>query len=101
MYLEMRVNSTIYIVVLSLSRVRLFATPWTAVCQASLSFTVSPSLPKFLSIEFGDAIQPSHPVLSPSPPAFNLSQHESFPISQFFPSGGQILELQLQHQSFQ
>ena len=24
----------------------------------------------------GDAIQPSHPLLSPSPPAFNLSQHE-------------------------
>ena len=25
----------------------------------------------------GDAIQPSHPPLSPSPPAFNLSQHQS------------------------
>ena len=25
----------------------------------------------------GDAIQPSHPLLSPSPPAFNLSQHQS------------------------
>ena len=24
----------------------------------------------------GDAIQPSHPVLSPSPPAFNISQHQ-------------------------
>ena len=24
----------------------------------------------------GDAIQPSHPLLSPSPPAFNLSQHQ-------------------------
>ena len=28
-----------------------------------------------------DTIQSSHPVLSPSPPAFNLSQHESFPMS--------------------
>jgi len=38
----------------------------------------------------GDAIQPSHPLLSPSPPAFNLSQHQgSFQISQFFTSGGQ------------
>ena len=34
-----------------LSRVRLFATPWTTVCQASLSFTVSQSLLKLMSIE--------------------------------------------------
>ena len=27
----------------------------------------------------GDAIQPSHPLLSPSPPAFNLSQHQGLP----------------------
>ena len=37
----------------------------------------------------GDIIQPSHPLSSPSPPAFNLSQHQSFPRSQFFTSGGQ------------
>ena len=37
-----------------------------------------------------DAIQPSHPLLSPSPPAFNLSQQcDSFPVSQIFTSGGQ------------
>ena len=39
------------VVVQSLSRVRLFATPWTAACQASLSFTISPSLLKLTSIE--------------------------------------------------
>ena len=39
------------IVVQSLSCVRLFATPWTAVCQASLSFTISWSLLKLMSIE--------------------------------------------------
>ena len=40
----------------------------------------------------GDAVQPSHPLSSPSPPAFNLSQHSgSFPISQFFTSGGQCI----------
>ena len=39
----------------------------------------------------GDAIQPSHPVSSPSPPAFNLSQNQSFPMSQFFASGGQSI----------
>ena len=38
----------------------------------------------------GDAIQPSHPLLSPSPPAFNLFQHQSlFPVSQLFSSRGQ------------
>ena len=35
-----------------------------------------------------DAIQPSHHPLLASPPAFNLSQHQSFPMSQFFASGG-------------
>ena len=46
-----------------------------------------------------DAIQPSHPLLSPSSPAFNLSQHRYFAMSQFFTSGGQVFELQ--HQSMQ
>ena len=37
-----------------------------------------------------DAIQPAHPLLSPSPPAPNPSQHQSlFPISQLFTWGGQ------------
>ena len=31
-----------------------------------------------------DAIQPSHPLSSPSPPAHNPSQHQSLPISQLF-----------------
>ena len=39
--------------------------------------------------QVGDAIQPSHPLSSPSPPALNLSQHQSFPVSQFCKSGGQ------------
>ena len=39
------------IVVQSLSHVWLFVTPWTSVCQASLSFTISQSLFKFMSIE--------------------------------------------------
>ena len=34
-----------------LSHVQLFATPWTAACQASLSFTISQSLRKFMSME--------------------------------------------------
>ena len=50
----------------------------------------------------GDAIQPSHPLLSPSPPAFNLSQHQG--LFQWVSSSHQVakvLKLQLQHQSFQ
>ena len=39
------------IVVQSLSRVQLFATPWTAACQVSLSFTISRSLCTLMSIE--------------------------------------------------
>ena len=39
----------------------------------------------------GDAIQPSHPLLSPSPPAPNPSQHQSFPVSQLFTWGGQSI----------
>ena len=39
--------------------------------------------------QVGDAIQTSRPVLSPSPPAFNLSQHQAlFLMGQFFASGG-------------
>ena len=36
----------------SLSHVRLFTTPWTAACQASLSFTISQSLLKLMSVEW-------------------------------------------------
>ena len=61
----------------SLSHVQLFVTPWTTICQASLSITNSRSPPKPMSIE-SDAIQPSYPLLSPSPPAPNLSQHQVF-----------------------
>ena len=50
----------------------------------------------------GDAIQPSHPLSSPYPPALNLSQHQS--LFQWVSSShemAQVLELQLQRQSFQ
>ena len=42
--------------------------------------------------QVSDTIQPSHPLPSPSPPAFNLSQNQDFfPMSQFFASGGQSI----------
>ena len=36
----------------------------------------------------GDAIQPSHSLSPPSPPALSLLQHQSFPVSRLFASGG-------------
>ena len=72
----------------SLRHVRLFVTPWTAVRQASLSITNSQSLLKLHWVS--NAIQPSHPLSSPSPPAFSLfSASGSFPVCQFFALGGQ------------
>ena len=50
----------------------------------------------------GDAIHPSHPLSSPSPPALNPSQHQS--LFKWVSSSHQVakvLEFQLQHQSFQ
>ena len=49
-----------------------------------------------------DAIQPSHPLLSPSPPAFNLCQHQGlFKWVSSSHQANKVLEFQLQHQSFQ
>ena len=56
----------IFVVVQLLSHVQLFVTPWTAACQASLSFTISRSLLKLMSVE---SVMPSsyltlcHPLL--------------------------------------
>ena len=48
----------------------------------------------------GDTIQPSHPLSSPSPPAFNLSQHQG--LFKWVSSLHQVAKvLELQHQSFQ
>ena len=69
-------------------------------------FPVHPQLPEFTQTpvhHISDAIQPSHPLSSPSPPAFNLSQHQG--LFQWVSSSHQvakvIMEFQLQHQSFQ
>ena len=49
-----------------------------------------------------DAVQPSHPLLSPSPPAFNLFQHQGlFKWVSSLHQVAKVLEFQLQHQSFQ
>ena len=58
----------------SLSHVQLFATPWTAACQASLSFTISQSLLKPMSIE---AVRPSNHL---------ILHHHPLLLSSIFPS---------------
>ena len=77
-----------------LSGVLLFATPWTTACQASLSFTISQSLPKFMSW-VSDAIQPYH-LCCPL-----LLLPLVFPSSRVFSSDQVAKVLELQHQSFQ
>ena len=82
----------------SLSSVRPFVTPWTAACQASLSFTISWSLLRFMSVMLSNHLILFHPLLLlPSIfPSISLFQGVS--------SSNQVakvLELQLQCQSFQ
>ena len=83
----------------SLSHVWLFLTPWTAVHQASPSITNSWSLLKLMSIE---SLISSDPLSTPSPPSFNLSQHQDlFKWVSFLHQVAKILEFQLQHESIQ
>ena len=62
-------------------------------------------LPEFTQTHLhwiGDAIQPSHPLSSPSPPAPNPSRHQGlFKRVSSSHQVDKVLELQLQHQSFQ
>ena len=68
-------------------------------------FPVHYQLPNFTQTHVhwvGDAIQPSRPLSSPSPSAFNLSQHQG--LFKWFSCSHQVakvLEFQLQYQSFQ
>ena len=92
-------KSTLWSVVVQLlSRVCFFAGPWTAACQASLPFTILWSLLKLMSIE---SVMPSNHLIlcpTPSPSAFNLSQHQG--LFKWVSSSHQVakvLEFQLQH----
>ena len=56
--------------------------------------SVHQQLPEFTQIhvhQVGDAIQPSHPLSSPSPPAFNISHHQGFFQCQFLALDGQSI----------
>ena len=75
----------------SFSRVQLFATPWTAARQASLSITNSRSFLKLMSIE---SVMPSNHLILCCPLLLLPSIFPSsrvFSKSQFFPSGGQSI----------
>ena len=73
--------------------------------SSTLGLLVHHQLPELTQTHIhrvGDAIQPSHPLSSPSPPAPNPSQHQS--LFQWVSSSrevAKVLEFQLQHQSFQ
>ena len=78
-----------------LSRVRLFATPWIAPCQASLSITNSQSS---LRVHSHPSSQWCHPAISSSGVPFSscpqsLPASESFPMSQLFSKGGQSIRV--------
>ena len=58
-----------------LSCVQLSVTPWAAVPGRPVHHQL-PELTQTPVHRVGDAIQPSHPLLAPSPPSFNLTQHQ-------------------------
>ena len=84
----------------SLNCILLFMAPWTAACQAPLSFTISPSLFKFMSIE--SVMLSNHLILCHPPSslfAFSLSQLQGlFQLVNSLHQVAKVLELQFQHQ---
>ena len=79
------------VVVQLFSHVPLFATPWTAAHQASLSFTISWSLLRLMSIE---SVMPSNHLILVVPFSSCLQSFPAsgaFPMSQLFTSGGQSI----------
>ena len=89
----------VVVVVQSLNCIQLYVTQWTAVFQAFLSITISQSLLKLMSIM---SMPSNHPLWPPSPPSFSLFQHQG--LFQWVSSLYQlakVLELRLQHHSFQ
>ena len=86
-------KSSIYSVFFQFSSVaQSCPTLWDPMNRSTPGLPVHHHLTEFIQTHVhrvGDAIQPSYPLLSPSPPAPNPSQHQSFPMSQLFTSGGQ------------
>ena len=95
MYCKLKIKCNVIYITLNLSSVQshshvwLAVTPWTAACQAFLSITNSWSLLKLMSIE---SVMPSNHLILCCPLLLLPSifpNFRSFPVSQFFTSGGQ------------
>ena len=98
---EVYINHYVFSSVQSLSRIWLCDT----MDCSTPGLAVHHQFPEFTQTHVhwvNDAIQPSHPLSSPSPPAFNHSQHQG--LFKWVSSSHQVdkvMEFQLQHQSFQ
>ena len=97
-------SSFAYILVISIIRTCLMKCCCSVTCSMP-GFPVLHHLLEFAQTHVhwvSDAIQPSHSLSSPSPPAFNLSQQQSlFQWVSTLQQVAKVLELHLQHQSFQ
>ena len=106
-YLELIVASSILTSLSSIQLIHSVSCP--ALCDpmdwSTPSFPVHHQLPELAQTHIhwvGDAIQPSHPLSFRSPPAFNVSQHQSlFKWVSSFYQVAKVLEVQLHYQSFQ
>ena len=116
LWLVIAVNNSLFIFLAYVNHYFIYSVQFSSVTQWCLTlcdpmnhstpgFPVHHKLPEFTQTHVhlvGDAIQPSHPLSSPSPPAPNPSQHQR--LFQWVTSSHQVakvMELQLQHQSFQ
>ena len=84
---------TLVVVIQPLSQAQLFVTPWTAACQATLSFTISRSLLRFMFIE---SVMLSNRFILCHSFSFCLQSFlvsGSFPMSWLFASGVQIIRV--------
>ena len=85
----------VYAMLLLFGHVQLFVTPWTAAWQASLSFTISQSFLKLISIEL---VMLSNHLILYCPFLLclqSLPASGSFPMSQLFASGGQSVRVSI------
>ena len=80
-------------------------TLWDPMNHSRPGFPIHQQHPEFIQTHvhrIGDAIQPSHPLSSPSPPAPNPSENQGlFQWVNYLHQVAKVLEFQLQHQSFQ
>ena len=103
-FISIQLYFFLYIIIIS-SVAQSCLTLWDPMNHSTPGLPVHHQLPESTQTHVhwvGDAIQPSHPLLSPSPPALNLSQHQGlFKWVSSSNKVAKVLEFQLQHQSYQ